>query len=144
MWADNETEVDFLNFTSVVDTVAEVIVRAEAKPVSIGVSGAWGVGKSSMIKLIRASLAKRDGDLAKYLFVEFNAWLYQSYDDVRAALLEIIANKLRDAAEKKKTGVDKAAELLKRVDWLRVAKLSIGTASAAAAGLPPNAVNETG
>ena len=59
MWPDNETDRDFLNFTGVADTVAEIVVQAEGRPISIGVSGAWGVGKSSMIKLVRKSLARR-------------------------------------------------------------------------------------
>jgi len=137
MWPDNETEIDFLNFESVADTVAEVVIRADRKPVSIGVSGAWGVGKSSMIKLVRSSLAKRDTDPAKYLFVEFNAWLYQGYDDVRASLLEVIAGTLKIEAEKRNTGVQQAVDLLARVDWLRLAKLTVGTAAATALGLPP-------
>ena len=51
MWTDNETEQDFLNFGSVAKTVAEIIGQAQSRPISIGVSGACGVGKSSMIKL---------------------------------------------------------------------------------------------
>jgi len=57
MWADNETTRDFLNFSGVADTVAEIIVQAKGRPISIGVSGAWGIGKSSLIKLTQASLA---------------------------------------------------------------------------------------
>jgi len=56
MWPDNETERDFLNFSGVAATVAEIIVQADGRPISIGMSGAWGVGKSSMIKLVRAEL----------------------------------------------------------------------------------------
>jgi predicted KAP-like P-loop ATPase len=59
MWPDNETDRDFLNFSGVADTVAEIIVQARGRPISIGVSGAWGAGKSSMIKLTRESLARR-------------------------------------------------------------------------------------
>ena len=59
MWSDNETDRDFLNFTGVAETVAEIVVQAQGRPISIGVSGAWGVGKSSMIKLIRRSLTQR-------------------------------------------------------------------------------------
>src|SRR5689334_18336861 len=86
MWPDNETERDFLNFTGVADTVAEIIVQAQGRPISIGVSGAWGVGKSSMIKLVRRALASRaqGGRPSEFVFVEFNAWLYQGYDDARA------------------------------------------------------------
>jgi predicted KAP-like P-loop ATPase len=86
MWTDNETDRDFLNFTGVADTVAEIVVRAQGKPISIGVSGAWGVGKSSMIRLIRRGLASRtEGRADNFIFVEFNAWLYQGYDDARLA-----------------------------------------------------------
>lgn len=37
MWADNETERDFLNFSGVADTVAEIVVQARGRPISIGV-----------------------------------------------------------------------------------------------------------
>ena len=100
MWPDNETDRDFLNFEGVADTIAEMIVRADDRPVSIGVSGDWGVGKSSMIKLTKASLEKHQPKKApeKYLLVEFNAWLYQGYDDARAALLDVIAGRLEAEA----------------------------------------------
>ncbi len=140
MWADNETARDFLNFTGVSDTVAEIIVQANGRPISIGVSGAWGVGKSSMIKLIRTSLEHRDkGHPSKFVFVEFNAWLYQGYDDARAALMEVIATALANEANARKTALDKTKELLKRVDWFRTAKLA-GTAAALFMGVPPIAL----
>src|SRR5687768_7663672 len=111
MWSDNETDRDFLNFTGIADTVAEIIVQAGDRPVSIGVSGAWGVGKSSMIKLIRRALDER-AERSEFVFVEFNAWLYQGYDDARASLLEVIATALAEEAKKRQTGLDKAQELL--------------------------------
>lgn len=138
MWPDNETDRDFLNFTGVAETVAEIVVQAQGRPTSIGVSGAWGVGKSSMIKLIRGALverAKEEG--ASFVFVEFNAWLYQGYDDARAALLEVIATTLEQEAQQRQTGLGKAQELLKRVNWLRAAKLTAGSALALSLGLPP-------
>lgn len=137
MWTDNDTDKDFLNFTGVAQTVAEIVVQANQKPVSIGVSGAWGVGKSSMIKLIKKSLESQTQHNDKFVFVEFNAWLYQGYDDARAALMEVIAEQLKVEAEKRKTGIDKATDLLKRVNWLRVAKLTFGATASMALGLPP-------
>lgn len=139
MWADNETARDFLNFSGVADTVAEIIVQARGRPISIGVSGAWGIGKSSLIKLTQASLAARpnkDGD-RDFIFVEFNAWLYQGYDDARAALMDVIAAKLEEEAAKRETAIDKVASIVKRVRWLRGAKLVAGDAAALALGLPP-------
>ena len=55
MWPDNETDLDLLNFDGVAATVAELVVQASGRPVSIGISGAWGVGKSSMIKLTKVA-----------------------------------------------------------------------------------------
>jgi len=140
MWPDNETDKDFLNFGGVADTVAEIIVQAKGRPISIGVSGAWGVGKSSMIKLVRRSLAERskDGDgTDKFVFVEFNAWLYQGYDDARAALMEVIGNKLLKEAEVRKTGLDKTKEFVDRIHWMRLIKLAGASAIALHAGIPP-------
>ena len=65
MWHDNETERDFLNFSGVSNTVAEMIAQAAGRPISIGVSGIWGIGKSSMIKLIRRELDQRADPLAR-------------------------------------------------------------------------------
>lgn len=139
MWPDNETTRDFVNFTGIADTVAEIIVQARGRPISIGVSGAWGIGKSSMIKLTRESLARRqraEGE-REFVFVEFNAWLYQGYDDARAALMDVIASVLEEEAKKRGKAVDKAKALLKRVNWLRAAKLAAGSALALSMGLPP-------
>ena len=139
MWPDNETDLDFLNFSGVSDTVAEIIVQASGRPISIGVSGAWGIGKTSMIKLTMQSLQTRSREEGKrdFVFVEFNAWLYQGYDDARAALIDVIATKLQAEAKARQRGIDKAKELLGRVNWLRAAKLA-EAAAPMLLGLPPN------
>src|SRR5580704_12919352 len=141
MWSDNETDRDFLNFTGVADTVAEIVVQAKRKPISIGVSGAWGVGKSSMIKLVRRSVEQRAGQEkkqdVKFIFVEFNAWLYQGYDDARTALMDVIGEKLTKEAEHRKKGIEKAKEFAERIRWFRLMKLVAGSAVALHAGLPP-------
>lgn len=141
MWVDNETETDFLNFSGVADTVAEIIYQADGRPISIGVSGAWGAGKSSMIKLIQSSLRTppepKEKPSKDFVFVEFNAWLYQGYDDARAALMDVIATRLEEEALKRQTGLEKAGELIARVNWLRAAKMVGGAAFALASGVPP-------
>lgn len=149
MWTDNETAQDFLNFGGIAKTVAEIIEQAQSRPISISVSGAWGVGKSSMIKLIRRELAARScgqqrepgagesGDPGRFIFVEFNAWLYQGYDDARAALIEVVASTLAKEAEDRKTGVEKTKDLLDRVNWFRAIKLTASSAASLAFGLPP-------
>lgn len=138
MWPDNDTNVDFLNFAGVADTVAELVLQADGRPISIGVSGAWGTGKSSLIKLTRASLAKKESADRKFVVIEFNAWLYQGYDDARAALVEIIAEALKAESESdnKPGALSKATELLQRVNWLRIAKHSTTAAASLYFGVP--------
>ncbi|MBX3725124.1 MAG: ATPase [Xanthomonadales bacterium] len=139
MWTDNETERDFLNFSGVADTIAEIIAQARGRPISIGVSGQWGRGKSSLIKLTRTSLAgraKQDGD-RDFVFVEFNAWLYQGYDDARAALMDVIAEKLQEEASKRGKGQSKVREFIGRIKWFRAAKLVAGDVIALSLGLVP-------
>lgn len=141
MWTDNDTDRDALNFTGVADTVAEIIESAAGEPVSVGVAGAWGVGKSSMIRLIRRSVeqseAKDGHGHAPVVFVEFNAWLYQGYDDARSALMDVIAGTLAEEAKKRKSGVDKAKALLKRLNWFRLARIAATTTASLALGVPP-------
>lgn len=123
MWSDNETLRDLVNFSHVAEIAAERIVGAKGEPISLGISGDWGVGKSSMMKLLRTSLEAREG--VDIRFVEFNAWLYQSYDDARAALMETItATVVEQAVEKKETlsaaARNRAASLFGRVKKLRL------------------------
>ncbi len=146
MWTDNETDIDFLNFSGVAKTAAAMIRQVQPKPVSIGISGAWGVGKSSLIKLIRNELMLDKSapkgllsDQNTFVFVEFNAWLYQGYDDARAALLETIAQTLQGEADARKTAGDKVVAFARRVNWFRAVKLvgnAAATLAAAHAGHP--------
>lgn len=121
MWNDIETTQDLLNFEVIADTAAQMIKDGNGQPVSIGVSGNWGAGKSSLVQMIGESLKKLDGGI-NYIFINFNAWLYQGYDDARMALLQKVADKIMEEAETRKTCIDKAKEFIKRINWLRTAK----------------------
>ena len=120
MWNDVETTQDLLNFKVVADTAAQMIKDGNCQPVSIGVSGSWGVGKSSLVQMIGESLKNLDGE-KNYIFINFNAWLYQGYDDARMALLQKVADKIMEESEARKNCVDKAKDFWKRINWLRTA-----------------------
>lgn len=139
MWSDNETGTDFLNFRFIADIAAEMISQADGRPISMGVSGSWGVGKSSMMKLLAEALRERSEE--KFLFVEFNAWLYQGYDDTRAALMETISSAVLRRAEESggvaESVLKKAKALVGRVNWFRVATSGATAVASMALGLPP-------
>lgn len=129
MWNDIETTTDYLHFSVVSKTVADFIIESGDNPISIGVSGSWGVGKSSMIKMIGKNLSEQSGD-NKYIFLEFNAWLYQGYEDAKTALLQSVTQKLTEEMQKQKIGKDdelgkKFNKFLKRINWFQVSKLAL-------------------
>ncbi len=132
MWNDIETTTDYLHFSAISNTIAELIIESGNNPISIGVSGSWGTGKSSMIKMIGRDLEEKDSEEVRhYIFIEFNAWLYQGYEDAKSALLQAVSQKLANVMEahniekEDKPFWNKFISFTKRVNWLKAAKISI-------------------
>lgn len=132
MWNDIETTDDYLHFSVVSGTVAELIDESGDNPISIGVSGNWGTGKSSMVKMIGKELEKSNkAEKTTYIFLEFNAWLYQEYDDAKTALLHTVAKKLSEEMKKRhipesdKTLWKRFQKFTKRINWLQVSKIGL-------------------
>lgn len=115
---DHETAVDLLYY----DAIAEVLVRrvseCKAKPITVGVHGDWGAGKSSVL----AMAEKRFRADPKILCIKFNGWQFQGFEDAKAALIESIITELRDAKKENEPLQSKAAALLKRFNYLKMAK----------------------
>ncbi|MCI5212132.1 MAG: KAP family P-loop domain protein, partial [Candidatus Electrothrix sp. ATG2] len=132
MWSDTESEKDYLNFGEVSELTIDILTSKGMLPVSIGVFGNWGAGKSSLLKLIEKQLEDKQQE---WIVVKFDAWLYQGYDDARAALLEIIAKKLTKVAEGDDGLKEKTKNLLGRIDKLRVFGLA-AEGAALLAGIP--------
>jgi predicted KAP-like P-loop ATPase len=130
VWADTETSVDYLNYSEVAELVSELIANPDLLPLSLGVFGGWGVGKSSTLRLVEAELGK---NADRFLLIHFDAWLYQDFDDARAALMSVIASSLVAAAPEGL--VQKARSLVGRVNKLRALGLLV-EGGAALAGFP--------
>ncbi|QCO00533.1 NTPase KAP (plasmid) [Azospirillum argentinense] len=134
MWADVDTKQDFLNFSEVADLVVEVVGSPAMRPVSVGVFGTWGTGKSTLLNLIEGGLSTEERK-GKFIVVRFDAWLYQGFDDSRAALMEVIATTLLEAAKGNNDLFEKAKSLLGRVNKMRALGLA-AEVSALAMGVP--------
>ncbi|MGV2454817.1 UNVERIFIED_CONTAM: P-loop NTPase fold protein [Acinetobacter seifertii] len=138
MWADIETEVDMLNFAVVANTAAELIKESNDEPLSIGVSGGWGVGKSSLVKMIKTSLLDAEKGIddknKKYIFIDFNAWLYQGYEEAKMALLQVVADRLLQEARNREKVTEKALRFVKRIKWLKAIQYLYPIARNAAMG----------
>lgn len=97
---DTEAKVDLLNFSATANAVATMIRLSEDEPLSIGVFGDWGSGKSSLVHLIGSALRQNNSDEKEYVFINFNAWLYQGFDDAKMALLQSVSDELLEVAKK--------------------------------------------
>jgi predicted KAP-like P-loop ATPase len=130
MWADTDTDIDFLNYSEIAELIAEMIERPNLLPLSLGVFGSWGVGKSSTLRLVANELGKQD---RKYLIINFDAWLYQDFDDARAALMSVIAAELLKASPP--ALVENVKSLFGRINKLRALGLLL-EGGALAMGVP--------
>lgn len=129
---DNETKIDLLNNEAIAHTIIKLLCEQPDKPMTIGVHGDWGAGKSSILEMIENGFL----DKSDILCIKFNGWRFQGFEDAKVALIEGIVTGLlekRPALTKTK-GVVK--EIFKRIDWLKVAKKGGGLAWTAFTGLP--------
>lgn len=133
MWSDIETKHDYLNYLELAEVVSEILLNPSMRPVSVGVFGTWGTGKSSLLNLIEMKLRESAND--EVIVIRFDAWLYQGYDDARSALMDVIARTLYEAAKEDAGLRGTAIRMLERVDKVRA--LGVGVELAAAAfGIP--------
>ena len=88
--ADNETKVDLLNNEAIAKTIVQLIKDRPAEPLTVGVHGDWGAGKSSVLEMIEADFAQDDSALC----LKFNGWRFQGFEDAKIALIEGIVTGL--------------------------------------------------
>ncbi len=165
--SDRPTAVDQLGFASYREALGGLILDpATDTPLTIGVFGSWGTGKTSLLMML-----KRDVEEAavegqdKNLVVWFNAWKYTQEGSLWRALILRVVEAIRadldepaagvSAAKRDKTAVATAKRLLQDVedalyqavdreeagsltiDWTKLAKGGIKTAAWAAMATVP-------
>jgi hypothetical protein len=129
---DNETKVDLLNNEAIATTIIGLLRERPDRPVTIGVHGDWGAGKSSVLEMIEAGFK----DEQKVLCLKFNGWRFQGFEDAKIALIEGIVSGLlakRPALQKAKGAL---RDVVKSIDMLKVAKKAGGLAWTAFTGIP--------
>ena len=95
--SDKATTVDGLNVTPYAKTLAEIIADANTDtPLTIGVFGTWGQGKTSLMQMVRDRLDNATPDGFTVRTVWFNAWLYSQ----QPALWRALISKVLTAARK--------------------------------------------
>ena len=95
---DNPADIDELNYSIYVDTLKEIVMdtNIEQTPLTIGIHGAWGSGKTSLMQMLQNSL----NDNVKSLW--FNAWEYDKADSVWTALFQNLINQMDNTTSETK------------------------------------------
>lgn len=118
MWSDNIAEKDYLGFDVHASLIKGLLDDPKALPITIGVFGDWGSGKSSIMESLKKSYD--DENSKNTICLQFNGWTFEGYDDAKAALIEAILKSFEDNKDFKQEIKDKAKELYKSVNWMRV------------------------
>jgi hypothetical protein len=129
---DNETRVDLLNNEAIAKTVVSLLKDRQDHPLTIGIHGDWGSGKSSLLEMIDARLSS-DKDV---LCLKFNGWRFQGFEDAKIALIEGIVTGLLEKRPELRQATAAVKKVFDRIDWLKVAKKAGGLALTAFTGIP--------
>lgn len=129
---DNETKVDLLNNEAIAATIIKLLRDRPDQPVTVGVHGDWGAGKSSVLEMIEAGF---EGE-AKVLCLKFNGWRFQGFEDAKIALIEGIVTGLIEKRPALTAAGETVKDVFRRIDWLKVAKKAGGLAFTAFTGIP--------
>lgn len=114
MWSDNETALDLLNIEHYVSSVIDLATDDSLLPVTIGVFGDWGNGKSSLLQMVKAKLDPEK----KIVCLYFNGWLFEDYDDAKAALMGTILDEIEKSPKFLTSAKGTLDNLRKKVNWL--------------------------
>ena len=129
---DNETKTDLLNNEAIARSIISLLREKPDRPVTIGVHGDWGAGKSSILEMIEMGMAGHE----RALCLKFNGWRFQGFEDAKIALIEgIVTGLVQNRSLLTKAG-ETVKEVFKRINWLKVARHAGGLAVTAVTGLP--------
>lgn len=116
MWSDIETSNDLLGYTVHANLLKSIIMQEKNLPVTIGLYGDWGSGKSSTLKILNEMIEKDADSKDSSVVIYFDGWSFESFDDAKMALIQGIVENLESSrcftGDLKET-VKKAAKTVK-------------------------------
>lgn len=134
MWSDIETSKDLLGYAIHASLLKDIVTNPKNLPITVGLYGDWGSGKSSILKILQGQLEKEDDTVVVY----FDGWSFESFDDAKMALIQGIVDSLEQNEKffakigDKTSNIyidlkDAFKELRKSIGWMRLLKISAGS-----------------
>ena len=124
MWADNETNEDLLGYQVHADLLKEVVLDSTMLPITIGIFGDWGSGKSSLMLLMKEGIdqwmkeeANKKGKVAQ---IQFNSWQFENYEDTKLTLIETVLTAIEKDLKKKQGVIKNGVDFLKKIKYLKL------------------------
>ena len=133
LWSDEPATQDLLAFRAVAETAADAIFDDGLDPVAIGLSGAWGSGKTSVLELIKSEITERSksGD-RKVLVISTQPWLYDPAvgpkESLIAEVLGALSKEFKESDPVGKAGLEAFKKLVRKVNWSKAVKMAAKTA----------------
>jgi predicted KAP-like P-loop ATPase len=95
--SDNPIQVsgdDEFGFSEHAEVLCDAIMQTQDLPLTVGIFGPWGSGKSSFLNICHDLLEKRE-----FVTVKFNPWKYDKRDEIWHALIQSLLAELIKQAE---------------------------------------------
>lgn len=133
LWSDEPSAVDLLAFSAVAETAVEAVLDDVLDPIALGISGPWGSGKSTVLRLIENELSARTTtqDDQQVLIVRSEPWRYDPAVGAKATLIGEVLAALQAELDRRGGSYDRAEgalkRLAKRVNWMRALKIAAKT-----------------
>lgn len=120
MWSDNIAKNDYLGFEVHANLIKGLVDEPNMLPITIGVFGDWGSGKSSIMETLKVRYDEEHEKDKSVVCLQFNGWIFEGYDDAKVALISSILECFQDRKTFGQKTVNKARKLVKSVNWMRV------------------------
>ncbi|MCC8477267.1 KAP family NTPase [Streptomyces globisporus] len=134
LWSDEPTHLDLLSFDAVAKTVVQAVLDDALDPVTVGVSGAWGSGKTTVLRLIEDELALQPRTDATVLVISTDPWRYDPGVGAKETLIgEVLSAVAAELARKEQPGQVRSraraalTTLRRRVDWAKALQVAAKT-----------------
>ncbi|ETB46885.1 NTPase [Mycobacterium avium 10-5560] len=112
------------------ETAVEAVLDDTLDPIALGVSGPWGSGKSTVLRLIDSDLQQRSTtqENEQILVVQSDPWRYDPSVGAKATLISEVLTALQEELKRRGGASEEAQNLLKklakRVNWVKALKVA--------------------